>query len=160
MAENDEERLTRADLHELVVSIDGLAASIGTMASKQELRSVQRHVLWATAFRVVGGLVALWVIFSGLSSLTDLARQNRQNGRILVECTTPGDPGSKNPEDHVHECFDRGTASQAQAILRVIDTDSNGKPDTQEIESILRQIAGLPPKPTTTVPTTTVPSHS
>lgn len=45
--------------------------------------------------------------------LVSVSRQNRDNGRILVECTTPSRP------DDVHECYERNQKATADAITQI-----------------------------------------
>jgi hypothetical protein len=52
--------------------------------------------------------------------LAELARENRRNGDILIDCTTPTPPPSpENPNPRPHECFERGQRGQSGAIVEV-----------------------------------------
>ena len=52
--------------------------------------------------------------------LTDIAEQNKINGDILIDCTTPTPaPTPDDPEPRIHECFERGIRGQSGAIVEI-----------------------------------------
>ena len=76
-----------------------------------------------------------------LARLNDVAEDNRRNGDILVDCTTPGPrvPTVDDPRTG-HDCYDRGTTRSAEAIGRVIDADSDGVLDAIATAEALARI--------------------
>lgn len=77
-------------------------------------------------------------------ALVEIAEQNRRNGEILVDCTTPGTlvPTREDPRTG-HDCYDRGTARSAQAIGQVIDADGDGQVDAIATAEALERIERL-----------------
>lgn len=75
------------------------------------------------------------------ADLQEVARQNRRNGEILVDCTTPGPrkPTAEDPSTG-HECYDRGTTRSAEAIGQVIDADRDGVVDAIATAEALERI--------------------
>lgn len=52
--------------------------------------------------------------------LASLAADNRRNGDILVDCTTPTPPATpEDPKPRVHECYERGQRGQSGAIVEL-----------------------------------------
>lgn len=68
------------------------------------------------------GVVALVVSLVSAAVLVVVAVQNNRNGRVLVECTTPGprEPTKTDPSTG-HECYDRGRAQTGDAIVVIVD---------------------------------------
>lgn len=129
---------------ELLEALDQLAESVEAMYAeaamlRHEVRVVdeKRARMWLPiALMVVVGVIVIYV-----------ALQNRNNSRILVECTTPG------PN---HECYQRGQDAQ-EKFFSVLDEQAeeirNLRSETSELKSEIRELrAG--------VPVTEVPSSS
>lgn len=74
---------------------------------------------------VVAVGVALVVILDLSRETRDDARQNRDNGDILIECTTAtpdDDPATAVDESaDPHECYERGQAAQGAAVLAIVE---------------------------------------
>lgn len=158
----------------LIAAIGGLAGDIrdliGTVSHDRRIRKVLLVSLgFAIALLfVVGATGAIFTIRAGHIQAT----QERQGVEIhditrrFIECTTPGDPkaGDDQAEDRIHECFDDSQRNQAAVISRIVDTNQNGIPDTQELlanQAVAAKQRGiilpftLAPPPTASTTTTT-----
>lgn len=94
---------------------DHLAESVDTLvAETQKLRGeVREEKFWRRLF------LALFVLFVFAWAWTaryqvDTARQNKENGRVLIECTTAGTKADPHP------CFDRGQATTGKAVGAIV----------------------------------------
>ena len=119
----------------LTAAVIGLGTAIGNMASKEdvaaaaaeEARKRKRSII------LLGLVVVLLVVpIIGqavvLNDLHDIATTNQENGRILVECTTPS-PSPEEAErlladggrdvDLVHECYERGQNRTADFLAQL-----------------------------------------
>lgn len=136
----------------LRASVEVLASSIARMATKEEVE--ERVADERDARRrgwIVAGVLALVVLLAVSALLVALllvAGQNRENGRLLVECTTPGtrvptpdDPRTGNP------CFDRQQSAAAKFLAQIIDTDGNGVADQIELRCLIQTAHDLPESP-------------
>lgn len=84
----------------------------------------------------------------GVGWLVRFAHNAQQTREYLVECTTPGPrPPTRDDPRTGHACYDEGQARTGQAVVKIIDTNGNGKADVQELADALG--VSLP----TTVPT-------
>ncbi|HEX9994482.1 MAG TPA: hypothetical protein VGB14_16250 [Acidimicrobiales bacterium] len=57
--------------------------------------------------------VGVWTLVGVLGRLEEIAEQNRANGDLLVECTTP------SQDDDFHECFENGEVRTGRAVLAI-----------------------------------------
>lgn len=140
----DDEALRRGDVDPHVLASAGLAAELivdirrlvgvmdtfaaGLLATDQRVKELAdlrgRNRRLTVVVAVLIGLLTLAVlaaIVGGVifvSRLTTIAEGNAANGNVLVECTTPSPPATSalDPEDRVHECYERNLAAQGQAI--------------------------------------------
>lgn len=90
------------------------------------------------------GALALGVAIAVGVVLVDIARQNQENGRILVDCTTP------SAGDEVHVCYERGQENQARAIALIVDEVD--RRTCVRMEEALQTALGRPLKLTCPVP--------
>ena len=117
------------DIAALTAAVEGLAASIETMATKEEVEAVnkaqdekrQRTVLVGSVVGIVAFILlaspSILLLFA-LDRLQTVADDNQANGRVLVECTTPTPKEGEalDEEDRVHECFERNSAQTSEAV--------------------------------------------
>lgn len=109
-----------------------LSEKVDDLASKHRKERVLQTIL---AVGVLAMTVTSVVMIIQLIKLNDIAKVNRANGRLLIECTTPSPAPGKavDKEDEVHECAENGGKQQQAAVLELEDTNHNGKADAIEI---------------------------
>lgn len=118
----------------LGAGVDHLAAEVRSLKlSVDRDRGTRRALTVFTALLLALLLVVgMFAVFS-LHELLSIGRQNRTNGRILIECTTKGNPLAANPQDRQHECYDAAQANQQAAVRQIVDANNNGVIDTKEL---------------------------
>lgn len=113
--------------------LDSLAEKVVTMTSEARMLrhevNNQRKRVWLLAIIFVALLIPSAVSVAGyvrqgaaLQQLRDTAKTNERNGRILVECTSPGPdkPTEKNQFRTGHDCYDNGQAQTGKAVKEIV----------------------------------------
>lgn len=85
--------------------------------ARVELHEERRWRRWLLALFAVVFVFMGVVLLAPDWGLVSVANNNRDNGEILVECTTPGPrkPTADDPSTG-HECYDRGQARTGEAL--------------------------------------------
>lgn len=86
---------------------------------EERLRARSRR---ANVIAVSLGAAALVVALATAAGVSYVAVQNNRQGRILVDCTTPGPtiPTAANPATG-NECYDRGRRQTGEAVVVIVD---------------------------------------
>lgn len=129
-------------ISELISETHRLAAGVESLADRLVVNTERINELTSLRNRnrtlglVAAGLafitamaVAVSIGFGAyaLHRLTNIAEVNRDNGRILIECTTPSPPAGQalDKQDRVHECYERGQEQQTTAVDSIGSTIVN-----------------------------------
>lgn len=110
-------------LEQTRAAVGMLAETIKTLASKEELEAVKQQQD-RRAHRLIVALAVAALSIAGLAGLTavgwSVIESNRQNVRILNDCTTPGDrvPTNEDPRTG-HRCYDDGQARTRAAVAEL-----------------------------------------
>lgn len=104
-------------------SVDVLSGAIDKLASKGDLEEVRVETtnktrrLWIVVLLVALAMAAGLGLFAELLSI---AAQNRANGELLVECTTPSDDRAADP----HECYELGEQARGSFTATLSEINS------------------------------------
>lgn len=98
--------------------------------ARVELHEERRWRSWMIGVLVGFSAFLAVVLLAPDWGLVSVANENRENGDLLVDCTTPGPrkPTVENPSTG-HDCFDRGRATSAGLVEQI---DVNQRCATQE----------------------------
>lgn len=113
-------------------AVETLASVIGSMATKEDVQEAEVRQDRKRRLGLIGvGVVLLFLVLPlvgqvfVLDEVREVAVQNADNGEVLIECTTPGNPQSAVADDRVHECYEetraRSAALVAEFHLAVLD---------------------------------------
>lgn len=124
-------------------STPALAATLEELAESIDRLGTRTLINLATTTFTALSVVLLIV---GMLTLRAVAEQNRRNGEILVDCTTPTPAATPdNPKPAAHVCFERGGRATAKAVAAiVVDVDCRAR----------RQEARMPAPPEPNLPCT------
>lgn len=116
----------RTSMDGVRAAVETLTAVIGSMATKEDVALAEKRQEKRTLRVAIGTGVAFILLVMPivgqaytLDKVEDVAVENQDQGQLLLECTTPGNPNSIDPEDRVHECYDEGRARSAATVAAI-----------------------------------------
>lgn len=107
-------------------AVTALGLQFANLATKEEVQAAEarqdarrRRLAWVGGIALGLLMVGTMGQYATLGQVRDIAVSNSDSNSILVECTTPGDLSSLDPDDRVHECYDRSQAATAAAVGQI-----------------------------------------
>lgn len=141
------------DVHSrsLGAAIAALAERVGALVEKLNENDTYRR--WIIGLLAANLVALLAIAAAGIYAFNRLADVQG----TLIDCTTAPAPGQH------HRCFERTQAGTAAAVAKIVDTNGNGIPDTQELltnQAAFAKARGIDlPYPVVVPPTTTTIPH-
>lgn len=68
---------------------------------------------------LIGMVIGAFFLGRVVADTNNAAEDARSTNQTLLECTTEANPDAEDEEDRLHECYERGQASQQSAIVAI-----------------------------------------